>query len=248
MIKQLTDRVYYTPHEEAGDRPLLGYIRGDRYRLMIDAGNGLGHVQAFFASLKAAALPQPDFVALTHWHWDHTFGLTALACPSFATTQTNAYLADVMRWTWDDASMARRLETGADIQFCDEHIRIAYPDRAAIRVRQADITYTDRLTLDLGGVTCDLMQFENPHSADGVIALVPEEGALFLGDAAYQGMHHGREGLYEAKLRAFLQRVQGLSFRHALPGHEPPTEKEPLLREWREELARLAEAGEDRAP
>ena len=51
---------------------MLGYIRGERYSLAVDAGNSRRHVEKFYAALDAAELRRPDFTVLTHWHWDHT--------------------------------------------------------------------------------------------------------------------------------------------------------------------------------
>ena len=49
---------------------MLGYIRGERYSLAVDAGNSRRHVEKFYAALDAAELRRPDFTVLTHWHWD----------------------------------------------------------------------------------------------------------------------------------------------------------------------------------
>ena len=67
-LRQLTERVFYLPHEEPADRPVLGYIRGERYSLAVDAGNSRRHVEKFYAALDAAELRRPDFTVLTHWH------------------------------------------------------------------------------------------------------------------------------------------------------------------------------------
>ncbi len=40
---------------------------------MIDAGNSEEHAQLFLEMLKEQNVSNPDFVALTHWHWDHIF-------------------------------------------------------------------------------------------------------------------------------------------------------------------------------
>ena len=46
MLQQLTPRVYQLDFSQEQDRPVLGYIRGDRFSLMVDAGNSPEHVQA----------------------------------------------------------------------------------------------------------------------------------------------------------------------------------------------------------
>lgn len=237
MMRKISDRVYYLPHDDTGDRPVLGYVRGDRLSLMIDAGNGAKHVRLYNESLAAADLKRPDFVALTHWHWDHTYGLHAVDCPSIACTQTNAYLGEMMAWPWSDEAMADRLATGADNEFCDRTIREEYPDRSKIIIRQADIAFDNALTLNLGGITAELRRVENPHTADGVIVWLPEEKLVFLGDAAYEGHHHGREPLYKGMLATLMSTMNSIPFETCFTGHEAPVSREALFAEWRGELA-----------
>lgn len=54
MLKRLTHRIFYLPHEEETDRPALYYIRGDRYSLAVDAGSSDAHRRKFYAALAAA--------------------------------------------------------------------------------------------------------------------------------------------------------------------------------------------------
>lgn len=234
MMQQISERVWMLPHDDHGDRPVLGYVRGDRYALMIDAGNSAAHAAAFYEGLAAAGLPRPDFVALTHWHWDHSFGLAAVDCPAIAQALTNLYLRDVMGWAWTDEAMARRLETGEDNEFCDRSIREEYADRGEISIRLADITFADTLTLDLGGVACQMLHIDAPHTADSVILHLPGEGVLFLGDADCEGHHHGRESLYRPKLCRLHDFLSRLQFATCVPGHGAPCGKDALLAALRE--------------
>ena len=65
---RLTERIWYYPYEEARDRPNLGYIRGDRWSLAVDAGHSDAHVAEFYQALYEAGLPLPKLTVLTHWH------------------------------------------------------------------------------------------------------------------------------------------------------------------------------------
>lgn len=73
-LKRLTDRIYYLEHESETDRPMLAYIRGDKWSLAIDAGYSSSHVADFYRAIEAEHLKKPDFTVITHWHYDHTFG------------------------------------------------------------------------------------------------------------------------------------------------------------------------------
>ena len=77
-LERITERVWVYPYEEERDRPNLSYIRGDRWSLAVDAGHSEDHTKAFYRELEKAVLPLPELTVLTHWHWDHTFGMHAV--------------------------------------------------------------------------------------------------------------------------------------------------------------------------
>ena len=77
---QVTDRVWYYPLDDTKDRPILGYIRGDHFSVAVDAGHSAEHVREFYAAIEAEGLPLPALTVITHWHWDHTFGMLKSFC------------------------------------------------------------------------------------------------------------------------------------------------------------------------
>ena len=97
-LQKTSDRIYYLSAYSETDRPVLGYIRGDRYSLMVDAGNSSNHVDLFNRELTELGLPLPDYVAITHWHWDHTFGMSAVTGKTIANKITNEQLKVVKGW------------------------------------------------------------------------------------------------------------------------------------------------------
>ena len=77
-LQKISERVWYMPSESERDRPNLGYVKGDNWSLAIDAGHSEAHVKEFYDLLKKEGLPLPSLTVLTHWHWDHTFGMHAV--------------------------------------------------------------------------------------------------------------------------------------------------------------------------
>ena len=238
-LRQFSSRVYYTPGEERTDRPWLFYLRGDRASLAVDAGNSPAHVRDFYAALTEAGLPLPRYTVITHWHWDHTFGISEAQGTVIAGRLTNAKLREVADWVWTREAMEQRLKTGEDILFCHTRIPEEYPDLSEIRVVPAPVTLDGTLELDLGGLTCRVFAHDSTHSRDSVFIHAPEAGVLALGDA-WCGDFYGLDGAYDPeRTAAFLTFLRELDFQTALFGHDEPMTKAAVLEILETELENL---------
>lgn len=238
-LNKISNRVYYLPHEEETDRPILGYIRGDKYSLAIDAGNSRNHVNKFYDSLRQLGFEEPDYTVITHWHWDHTFGMHAISGKSIACNDTNEKLIEVSKWGWTDEEMYKRVESGAEIEFCDKHIKLEYPDRNDIKVVSSDIIFDSKLTIDLGGIHCILMQVISPHSEDAVLIYIPEEKMIFVGDAGFHDLYDG-SGKYDKKrLELYIRTIKDIDFDKYIISHNHYEMKEDVLIRLQDELNKI---------
>ena len=176
MLNRLTERIWFLPFEEERDRPNLSYIRGDRWSLAVDAGHSEAHTKLFYRALEEAGLPLPSLTVLTHWHWDHTFGMHAVHGLCLANRKTNDYLF----------SFREKLEReGAERAFFSLHesIRREYAGDRPVIVTLADLVFSGDMTLDLGNCPVRLFQAEAPHTDDSTLIHAISEKVLFLGDA-----------------------------------------------------------------
>lgn len=236
MFQRITKHIHMRRCQHYTDRPNIGYIRGERGVLLFDAGNSGANVEQLKRELRDAALPMPDYLALSHWHWDHSYGAAFWGCPIIAGRETDAMLRRMCRWFWDDEAMDHRVQTGEDIAFCCDMIRREYPDRSQIKVVAADIVFDGRLTIDLGGVTAELIHCKGPHSSDSVLCYVPEDRFVFLGDSNCKDLYGLNwecdievEGSFTAatealaydpeKVRGYLALLKTLDFTHCASGH-----------------------------
>ena len=85
------------PFEEERDRPNLGYIKGDKRSLVVDAGHSEAHIREFYDLLCKEGLPLPSLTVLTHWHWDHTFAMHAVKGLTIANKTTNGHLLECIK-------------------------------------------------------------------------------------------------------------------------------------------------------
>ncbi|MBQ6593119.1 MAG: MBL fold metallo-hydrolase [Solobacterium sp.] len=223
---RLTERIYWYPWEEERDRPILGYIKGDNLTMAVDAGHSSAHVQDFYEALKAEGLPLPDVTCITHWHWDHTFGMPFVHGLTTAEERTDRILKGIVEKM--DADYARSMMD------MDEHIRAEYAEGQEMCVRQADLVFREELVLNCGNCTVQLFHGPSPHTDDCVYVYIPEEKVLFLGDApcGVWPDWHVDAGKAEEMIR-FLQEID---FGTAVSGHWDPQTKDELIRFIRESI------------
>lgn len=185
QFKQLTDRIWYQTPVSETDRPIVAVITGDERNLVIDAGNSSRHAALFADEMEQQGLGKPDLVALTHWHWDHVFGMKQMAVPTIATNRTVDEMRKMMDYDWSDEALAERIQQGIEIPFCADAIKLEFGATRDIELVLPTIRFTGELEIDLGGVTCLLRQVENDHSPGSALVFVPQDRVLFLGDAMY---------------------------------------------------------------
>lgn len=233
VLTPLADRVWYLPHQELGDQPVLGYVRGDRFSLLIDTGSGPEQQALLMHQLDTLRLPHPSLAILTHWHWDHTFGAAFFPGLLIAGAETQQMLKRMQHWNWEEHAMLQRLRTGEEIPFCDENIRLTYPNRTKIQVRTADILLSGGLSIDLGGVCCEVIPIGGPHSSDSLWIHIPKSDILFAGDADCPDFY-GSAGQYDrVKLSNYIAALERCPFSWYVMGHGTPIPKSEILSDLR---------------
>jgi glyoxylase-like metal-dependent hydrolase (beta-lactamase superfamily II) len=218
-LKKLTEHIWYMPYEEERDRPNLAYVKGADWSLAVDAGHSASHTQEFYALLEKEGLPLPNITVLTHWHWDHTFGMHAVNGLCIANEITNGYLAE-----WKE-----KLENNGPGEFfaINESIRKEYAGNKEVIIKTADITFSGELSLDLGGVRVQVMQTEAPHTNDSTVVYVCEDKTLFLGDATCDDFYTGIKD--EQLCKKLYDKIKSLNPEICVEGHWVPENTEDTL-------------------
>lgn len=173
-LERLSERVWVFPYEERRDRPNLCYIKGDNWNIAVDAGHSADHVMEFYKAIEEEGFPLPKLTVLTHWHWDHTFGMHAVSGLTLANVKTNRHLEECIR----------KLEKEGPEAFLnlDQSIRYEYEDGKPIIVKLADMTFSGEVMLDPGNCPVRVFEAEAPHTDDSTLIYVPGDKALILGD------------------------------------------------------------------
>jgi glyoxylase-like metal-dependent hydrolase (beta-lactamase superfamily II) len=225
-IENIGERFWYiTPISET-DRPILGMVVGDNKTLMIDAGNSEEHTRYFLEELSKRNVPKPNLLALTHWHWDHIFGLSALAgTVSIASKQTKEAMEKLTVLSWTDEALDHRVKEGTEIEFCANAIKKEFPEQRNIKIVLPVLTFEGQLEIDLGGVTCVLKHVGGNHASDSVVIFVKEEKILFLGDSIYRDIFSKNENYTIKETLELLDQLEEFDAETYVLSHWKPISK-----------------------
>lgn len=234
MVHKYSDRIYYSDYDEATDRPVLGYITGNQYSVLVDAGSSPRHINAFLQELYAFGLKKPDFVLITHSHWDHTYGLCALDIPAICNSATYELLKEDSKKIWNLEHFDEYKKSGLIEPFIYEHMELEYPDISKVRIRLPEMVYDKFFSIDLGDLTVEARLVTNAHSKDGSIIFAKEEKVLFLGDSFYTELVGDDWVDHPELVREYHKELEKLGFDHAFPAHTDHISKEEMFAELTE--------------
>jgi glyoxylase-like metal-dependent hydrolase (beta-lactamase superfamily II) len=224
-FNRISEHVYLLDPEASTDRPALGVIAGKQSALVVDAGNSPAHANILVNELGKRDITNLKYVALTHWHWDHVFGSSAFKTLIFAHEETTRKIKEMCNLDWSDEALDRRVEVGDEIEFCRDMIKAEWPDRSNLLLKTPDVSFVDRLEFDLGDVHCQVRHVGGDHASDSSIIYIPEDRALFLGDALYGDLHHGPENYTAEKIYPLIEEIMHYKADYYVWSHDA----EPML-------------------
>ena len=223
-FSKVTDKIYLFSGDQETDRPFLYYIKGRNYCVAIDAGQSKEHVEQFYDALRKERLSFPKYTVITHWHWDHSFGLPYIHGKSISSQLAKQQLEEVSRWRWTIDAMEQRIEEGKDIKFVNDCIQKVYLDLSAIKIALPDIVVEDHMKLDLGDIQVELYAIDSIHTRDALLVYIPQEKALFVGDADCEDLYNNGE-IKRERLRSYREFINKFMFESYFLGHEYPDNK-----------------------
>jgi len=185
----------------------LGLIVGSERSLLVDTGSSPDQGRALRESLTAVTDKPVAAVVLTHWHFDHAFGLAAFPeIPRVAHESVRVRLG-----SREAAAEAERLGVA--------HGQLGQPD-VEIAVATA---------IDLGDRRAEIAHVGRGHTDGDLVIVVPDADLLFVGDLIESAgsPSFGSDSVPE-EWPATLDGVIGMmtSTTLAIPGHGEPVDRE----------------------
>jgi glyoxylase-like metal-dependent hydrolase (beta-lactamase superfamily II) len=230
---EVADRVFVRRHEHMDVN--VGLVVGDGQCLVVDTRCSAAEGRELADAVRHVTRA-PWSVALTHAHFDHSFGLSALA--------------PARMWAHDRCATAME-EGGATTR---ARIAALYEEdgqpNAATQIRDTALISPDGLTgdvqvLSVGGRRVVLQHFGRGHTDHDLVIVVPDADVLMVGDLV-EGEHppQFRDAFpldWVATLDAVLAGTSGTI---VVPGHGGVLDRERVAAQ-RDELAELVHASQE---
>jgi len=187
------------------------------------------------------------YVINTHDHWDHWCGNQAFAdaliishasCPAemqrpldAASHPAPSLRETVEAWKKALAGSDPASESAEDLRKRIASFQSAYEElgRDFIPILPM-LTFTDRLQIDLGKHTLKLYFTGGYETPDDIMAHIPEEGLVILGDTFQRGQYYAafENGIDVPNWMEILEAVLADKVEFAVPGHGDPLSREEL--------------------
>ena len=217
-LNRPTKHVYWLPPSEP-DRPSLVAVVGSRRTLMLDVGASPAHARRFLNFLEAAGVRSPDVAILTHWHWDHVFGMAEVDAPMIAHTKTAAHLSQLVSYDWSDEALDARVTSGSEIEPCARDIKLELPAPRKVMLHSPDIIFSEKLELPLGETVCRVLHVGGDHADDSCVIHVLPDRLVFLGDCLYEAIYAPARHYTTGKLFPLLDIILALDADLYIEGH-----------------------------
>ncbi|WP_413367251.1 MBL fold metallo-hydrolase [Lysinibacillus sp. 3P01SB] len=234
MLNKLSDTIYYLSNEDEKERPTLGLVCGDRYSLVIDAGNSTQHAKDFSLEIEKLNVPPVKYLVITHAHWDHFLGMNEFDATVIVNRQTKELLNEWQSYTFDDRSLQKYVDMNQMSAKCMEIIQADMPNRDSFQLHPPAIIFENTLTIDLGNKICILDRIHSTHTDDSTVIYIPDEKVLFLGDAAYGTTTNSLFHIKQSLLKPMMDDIQRYDAEWFLLGHESICDVKEMTIYWEE--------------
>jgi glyoxylase-like metal-dependent hydrolase (beta-lactamase superfamily II) len=212
-LVQISDHVYSYVNVKDGSPANsyganAGIVIGEDAILVVDTLVSAKEGKRLLKDIRAISDKPIKYVVNTHYHLDHTFGNAKFAGLG-ADIISHVNCAEAMQKNAVD-TLANANAYGLSPEDM-EGTELAYPN----------LTFTDKMVLDLGGLEVELIYIAPSHSKGSIIVYTPAEGVLFAGDILFTDFHPYMADGDIAGWQETLDSIMAFNVDKIIPGHGP---------------------------
>lgn len=219
-LTKLTDSVYaYVGEKDASPAHSFaanaGIVIGKDGVLVVDTLISAKEGERLLADIRKVTSKPIKYVVNTHTHLDHAFGNGVFAKQG-ATIISH------------DADRQMLLAKGPDILKHAGNYGLKPEEMAGTEIVAPSVTFSDRLTIDLGGETVQLIRTAASHTEGSLVVYLPQEKILFSGDILFTDFHPFMADGDLTGWTTTLDTLLTMDVERIVPGHGPLSGKKDL--------------------
>lgn len=227
--------------------------------LVFDANGTPAASAAVLTELRKRTRQPVRFVVYSHWHWDHWYG-TETYTHAFQDVRVIAHekartlmLGPAIDFNRPGierqlpayvASVEKKAETDPSARALAEEDRFFLEQKRHASLVLPNETYSDRLTLHLGGREIQLLHYDRAVTPGDTLVFLPAERIVISGDLLVNPISFALSS-YPSGWLLVLERVEALAPSIIVPGHGKPLYDLTLLRAHIQAMRTMIAAGAD---
>ncbi len=192
-----------------------GFVVGRDGILVVDTLISAKEARRFIGDIRKVSDKPIRYVVDTHYHLDHAFGNSEFARLG----------ATIISQENDRKNLAARGE--ASLRNAGNY-GLTEKDMAGTVITLPTLTFTDRLTIDLGGETVELIYVAPSHTEGSALVYLPARKILFTGDVLFTDFHPFMADGDIAGWVKTLDFILALDVTTIIPGHGPISGKKDI--------------------
>lgn len=229
-LKQLTEHTWYLPHnpDHNAVQSSIGVITTQQESVLIDAGNSPRLARNLQTELVKYHLPPVSRIIYTHHHWDHISGACEFDVPVTAHRFCKDILEDESRKPWGFEYLSEEIKREPKLTVSYNARAKAIQDWATFRIVVPEEVFEGKKEIHVDRLTIELEHVGGEHAEDSIIAKIPQDGVMFIGDCYYPPPLHLRK-TDSAPSLDMLRRLQNDTYKLYVEGHDKPFTQTELL-------------------
>jgi cyclase len=192
-----------------------GIIVGKDGIIVVDTLISAKEAHRFIKDIRKISGKQIRYVIDTHYHLDHTFGNAEFAKLGAVIVAHMNCRENIIK---NGEEVLKNIKEYGLTPEQMEGTEIAYPT----------ITFTDRMSIDLGDETVELIYVAPSHTTGNILVRIPDKKVLFTGDILFTDFHpYMADGDIPGWIRN-LDYIESLDVDRIVPGHGPLSDKKDV--------------------
>ncbi|MDT8901351.1 MBL fold metallo-hydrolase [Anaeroselena agilis] len=193
-----------------------GVIIGKHGIAVVDTLVSAREADRLIRDIRALSALPVKYAVNTHWHLDHAFGNCRFAAMGAAIIA-------------HDSEKDKLALHGPATLKNPQMYGMTAQDFADTTIAAPKLTFTDRMTIDLGGQRVELIHVAPSHSDGSLLVYLPDKKILFAGDVLFTGYHaFAGDGDIDGWLKT-LDYILDMDVALIIPGHGPVSSKNDVI-------------------